>query len=110
MSRSVFYIKLIHSILFFLIVVCTLYILYVAIIDKIDVLAWIAFGIVITELAVLVLNDWQCPLTTYAEQQGAASGSVADLFLPEWLSDRLFRIFGILFSITCLLLLWRILG
>jgi hypothetical protein len=43
-----------------------------------------------------------------AEQHGADVGSVADLFLPEWLSDRLFLIFGIIFSATCLLLAWRL--
>jgi hypothetical protein len=43
-----------------------------------------------------------------AEQHGADVGSVADLFLPEWLSDRLFLIFGIIFSVTCLLLAWRL--
>ncbi|NIR69437.1 hypothetical protein GWO14_05770 [candidate division KSB1 bacterium] len=61
----------------------------------------------IVELLALVLNDWRCPLTDLAEQQGADVGSVADLFLPEWLSDRLFLIFGIIFSATCLLLAWR---
>ncbi|NIT55246.1 MAG: hypothetical protein GWN00_03075 [Aliifodinibius sp.] len=75
--------------------------------DQINTLTWWAFGVVIVELLALVLNDWRCPLTDLAEQQGADVGSVADLFLPEWLSDRLFLIFGIIFSATCLLLAWR---
>ncbi len=108
MSKAVFYIKLIHSLLFFLIVICTLYLLYSAVFDDLTTLTWFSFAVVIVELATLVLNDWQCPLTDLAEQKGAEVGSVADLFLPQRLSDHLFTIFGIVFSVTCLLLIWRI--
>jgi len=107
MSKTVFYIKLVHSILFLLIGISTIYVFISAALDQINMLTWWAFGVVIVELLALVLNDWRCPLTDLAEQQGAGVGSVADLFLPEWLSDRLFLIFGIIFSATCLLLAWR---
>lgn len=110
MSKTAVVIKVIHSLLFFLIGICTLYVLYAAIVDRITPITWGAFGVAISELLVLVFNDWICPLTTFAERRGAESGSVADLFLPAWLSDRLFPIFSILFGITCLLLFWRVLG
>ena len=107
MSRTVFYIKLVHSVLFFLIGICTIYLLYAAALDRVTTLTWVAFGVVVLELTILVFNDWRCPLTVFAETKGAESGSVADLFLPAWLSEQLFRIFGILFAISCVLLLWR---
>lgn len=107
MSKTVFYIKVVHSLLFFLIGISTVYVLLTAVLDQINSLTWWAFGIVIVELVALILNNWRCPLTDLAEQRGAQVGSVADLFLPEWLSVRLFRIFGILFAVTCLLLAWR---
>lgn len=110
MTKTAFIIKVIHGFLFFLIGICTLYVLYAVLADRITPLTWVAFGVAVLELLVLVFNDWVCPLTTFAERQGAESGSVADLFLPGWLSDRLFPIFSILFGITCLLLLWRILA
>jgi hypothetical protein len=108
MSKTVFYIKLVHSFLFFLIGISTIYVFATAALDQVNMLTWWAFGIVIVELLALVLNNWRCPLTDLAEQQGAEVGSVADLFLPAWLSDRLFVIFGILFTVTCLLLAWRL--
>lgn len=108
MSKTVFHIKLIHSLLFFLIVICTLYLLYSAVFDDITKLTWFSLGVVIVELSALLLNDWKCPLTDLAEQKGAEVGSVADLFLPKWLSDHLFTIFGVVFSVTLLLLIWRI--
>lgn len=110
MSKTVFYIKLFHSLLFFLIVISTVYVFVTAVSDQINTLTWWAFVVVIVELFVLVINGWRCPLTDWAEQQGAEVGSVADLFLPGWLSDHLFTIFGLLFIATCLLLAWRLLA
>lgn len=109
MSKTVFYIKLIHSLLFFLIGICTVYVLVAAAMDQVTTLTWIAFAIAVVELLALMFNDWKCPLTDLAEHHGAEVGSVADLFLPKWLSDHLFTLFGIIFSVTCLLLFWRIL-
>ncbi len=109
MSKTVFYIKLIHSLLFLLIVISTIYVFITAALDHINSFTWWAFGVVIIELTVLLLNNWRCPLTGWAERHGAEVGSVADLFLPKWLSDRLFTIFNIVFALTCLLLIWRVL-
>lgn len=110
MSRSVFYIKLLHSFLFFLIGISTVYLFYTAAVDQITGLTWWAFGIVIFELVVLIANDWKCPLTDLAEQRGADVGSVADLFLPKQLSDHLFTVFTVVFLVACLLLVWRLFG
>jgi len=107
MSRTVFYIKLVHSFLFFLIGICTIYVFVAAALDHITLLTWIAFGVSVVELLAIVLNEWRCPLTDLAESHGAEIGSVADLFLPQWLSDHLFTVFGVIFTITCLLLIWR---
>lgn len=108
MTRTVFYIKLVHSLLFFLIGICTIYVFIAAALDHITWLTWMAFGVAVVELLALVFNEWRCPLTDLAENMGAEVGSVADLFLPKWLSDNLFRVFGILFASTCLLLGWRL--
>jgi len=107
MSKTVFYIKLVHAFLFLLITGSTLYVLFSALFDFITPLTWFAFAVVIIEMGALILNDWKCPLTGLAEQQGAEVGSVADLFLPKWISDRLFLIFGVLFVLTSILLVWR---
>jgi hypothetical protein len=48
-----------------------------------------AFGIALAESAVYVSNNQVCPFTPLAEELGAESGAVADLFLPEWASRRI---------------------
>ncbi|MDX1637960.1 MAG: hypothetical protein R3281_08330 [Balneolaceae bacterium] len=78
-------------------------------VGSITLLTWIALTIVASEMVILAANDWECPLTIFAEHHGAESGSVADLFLPRQISDHLFQIFGILFGVICVLLFWRLL-
>ena len=108
MSRTIFYIKLVHSILLFLIIFCTIYVFVAALMDHITGLTWWAFGVAAGELLAIACNKWRCPLTDWAESKGAENGSVADIFFPKWLSDWLFPIFGVVFFVSTLLLLWRL--
>ena len=49
----------------------------------------IAAGVAIAESAVYASNNGVCPLTPLAEELGAASGSVTDIFLPDPISRRI---------------------
>jgi hypothetical protein len=49
----------------------------------------VAGGLVMVEAALFVSNDQVCPLTPLAEEVGATSGSVADIFLPDWMARRI---------------------
>ncbi len=49
----------------------------------------IAAVIALAEAAVYGSNNQVCPLTPLAEDLGAASGSVTDIYLPGWLSRRI---------------------
>jgi hypothetical protein len=48
-----------------------------------------AGGIAIGETVLYLSNNQVCPLTPLAEELGAASGTVTDLYLPRWLSNRI---------------------
>jgi hypothetical protein len=48
----------------------------------------------LAEAAVFVSNNQVCPLTPLAEELGATSGSVTDIYLPGWLSRRIPLISG----------------
>jgi hypothetical protein len=50
-----------------------------------------------------------CPLTLLAERRGATRGSVADLFLPKWLADRIFPICGTTYAVAVLVIVVRLL-
>lgn len=49
----------------------------------------IALGVILTESAIYASNNQVCPLTPLAEELGAEHGSVADIFLPDWVSRRI---------------------
>jgi len=53
-----------------------------------------ATGVALAESAVFASNNRVCPLTPLAEELGASSGSVTDIFLPDWLSRRIPVLFG----------------
>jgi hypothetical protein len=48
-----------------------------------------ALAVALGETAVYLSNNQVCPLTPLAEELGAESGSVVDIFLPGWLSRRI---------------------
>jgi len=50
--------------------------------------AWLAAGVAIGESLTYVSNNQVCPLTPLAEELGARSGTVTDLYLPKGVSDR----------------------
>jgi hypothetical protein len=104
-----FQIKLVHTVIFWLLSLCVLFALFSAIADRIDVWTWVAVGLVLVESIVLAASGWTCPLTILAERHGAIRGSVADIFLPKWLADRIFPIWGTMYGAALVLIVFRLL-
>lgn len=110
MKVTLFQIKLLHTVIFWILSGCVVYALYCGVVGRIDVSTWIAVGLLVVESIVLAASGWTCPLTILAERQGAAQGSVADIFLPKPLADRIFPVCGTTFGIALGLILCRLLG
>jgi hypothetical protein len=51
--------------------------------------AAVAVSVALGESLVYVSNNQVCPLTPLAEELGAERGSVADMFLPDWLGRQI---------------------
>jgi hypothetical protein len=73
---------------------------------------WTAPALVATglEVAVFLANAGRCPLTKLAENLGAQSGRVSDIFLPRWFADRIPQIYTppLLIGVAALILhRWR---
>lgn len=110
MRVTIFRIKLLHTLIFWLLSLCVGYSLFSGLAGRIDVWTWIAAGLLLVESVVLAVSGWTCPLTILAERKGALRGSVTDIFLPKWFADRIFPICGTLYGIALLLIAWRLLG
>lgn len=107
---TLFQIKLLHTIIFWILSLCTVYALYSGVADRITMWTWIAVVLLLVESVILVASGWRCPLTILAERRGALQGAVADIFLPKWLADRIFPICGTMYAVALGLIVWRVLG
>jgi len=68
-----------------------------------------AASIAIGETIVYASNNQVCPLTPLAEQLGATSGSVTDIYLPAWISERI-PLFGgsvLIIGLVAHIVAWR---
>jgi cell division protein FtsW (lipid II flippase) len=102
-------IKVVHTVIFWVLSLCVVYALYSGVSGRVGAWTWVAVGLLVVESVVLIASGWTCPLTLLAERQGAAQGSVADIFLPKWLADRIFAICGSAFGVALVLIVWRVL-
>jgi hypothetical protein len=91
---TIFDIKLVHTLICWILSACVLYALFSGVLDLITTWTRVAVGLVIVEGVVLAASGWTCPLTLLAERRGAARGSVTDIFLPKWFADRIFPLCG----------------
>ena len=104
---TIFHIKLVHTVIFWVLSLCVLYALFSGLADRVTSWTWVAILLLLVESVVLVAFRWTCPLTLLAERQGAVRGEVADIFLPKWFADRIFPICGTLYGVALILVAWR---
>ena len=110
MKITIFQIKLVHSIIFWVLSACVVFSLYSGVTGRITRLTWVAVGLILVETAALALSGWRCPLTILAERKGALHGSVTDIFLPRRIAGMTFPLCGSMFVISLLLIAWRLLS
>ena len=77
---------------------------YFAFIGKFDWWFWIPFILIISEIFIIVLNDWKCPITPIAEEYTSDRKSNFDIYLPEWLAKYNVKIFSMIILIEILIL------
>jgi hypothetical protein len=68
--------------------------------------AEILTGIVLLECGVLAINGGRCPLTGLAARFTDGRADNFDIYLPNWLARHNKAIFGTLFVISELIVLW----
>ena len=76
-------VKALHTLAWFSIELCVVYVLYAGFIGRSDRRTAVAAGVVAVESLIFVANGCRCPLTQVAERLGAERGSVTDIYLPQ---------------------------
>jgi hypothetical protein len=82
-------IKAVHTLAWFSIESCMIYLLYAGFRKQSDRRAGIAGAVVAGESLIFAANGFRCPLTKMAVEFGAARGGVTDIFLPRWFAHNL---------------------
>ena len=82
-------IKAIHTLAWFSIESCMIYLLYAGFAKRSDRSVVVATVVVGGETLIFAANGFRCPLTQLAESFGADNGSVTDIYLPKWFAHYL---------------------
>ena len=100
-------IKLAHTVVWALLVAVILAIPVMAWQDRVTATA-VLTGIMLTEVLVLVVNRWRCPLTDLAARYTDDRRANFDIYLPRWLAANNKRIFGSIFAAGVVFSIWRL--
>jgi hypothetical protein len=108
-SSKLLTIKVVHTLIWAFFVLIILYILYSAIIDRIDILTWISIALIVVEGIILLINGWRCPLTTLGEKYTEHNDVGFDIFLPRWVAKNNKTIFTVIYLIGVIIVIYRLL-
>lgn len=100
-------IKWIHTLIFAGIGSCVLHIVYSGFTGRVTRPTLLSMATVTTEGVIYSRNGFKCPLADLAEDLGAGSGTVGDIYLPKWFSDRLPYISSVMLALSAAAFGWR---
>jgi len=96
-NMALFLIKLIHTIIFIFMSACVFFILYCGIHGIKNWVLAVSIALILMEGFALLLNKFECPLTTLAKKYGYVHERYTDIFLPKWFTPFVVLIFTVLF-------------
>ena len=84
----IFWIKLVHTLIFFFASGCIVYVVYCGIIGKTNRYLITCLGIVFAIGVIYAINGFECPLAS-AVHQLEGRRDVADIFFPDWFANKI---------------------
>ncbi|MCL2052802.1 MAG: hypothetical protein FWG91_13905, partial [Lachnospiraceae bacterium] len=79
-------VRLVHTIIWCVLVTAILYILYAGILDRVNMLVLFCIGLVFIECSILLICRLKCPLTLLGYRYTDNHAIGFDIFLPAWLA------------------------
>ncbi len=102
-------IKITHTVIWLIMASAVFYILYCGISGNLNRTLYFTICLILFEIVVLILNHWACPLTIVAKKIKPDWKDGDDIFLPKWLAIHNKMIFGTLFIIGIVVVIFRLL-
>jgi hypothetical protein len=100
------FIKLVHTIIWAVMVAAILYIVYCGLTNTYNFLLWFSIGLIILEGLTLIIYKWHCPLTLIAKKYTNKRDDNFDIYLPIFLARHTKTIFSILFVLGLILVIF----
>jgi hypothetical protein len=97
--RAIFVVKLVHLAIFLSVAASVLVVFCAGLTNRRSRLATVALAVALGESLIFTANRFRCPLRALAEDLGAESGQVTDIFLPPWFAERIPFIFTPLLAV-----------
>lgn len=100
-------IKIVHTAIWLVMASAVFYVLYCGISGNLNKTLYVAISLIFFEIVVLLFNHWACPLTIIAKKIKPDWKDGDDIFLPKWLAVNNKMIFGTLFVMGIVLVIFR---
>ena len=94
----IFWIKLVHTLIFLFASGCILYVVYCGVAEKTSNYLWVSIGIVFAIGVIYAINGFECPLATLVHQL-AGRRDIADIFFPDWFANKIMPVSTIIYLI-----------
>jgi len=109
MNKKLNIIKLMHTTIWLLYVIIILYIAFAGITGRFDVILLISIILLLLEFVVLIVNKGICPFTTLAYKYSDKHEVGFDIFLPKLVAKYNKVIFGSIFLLGIILIIFKLL-
>lgn len=84
--QKLFIIKAVHTLIWLFFNGVIFYMLYAAIVNKLDIWLWLGYALIFAEGIILLIFNSSCPLTLLARNYSDSTSANFDIFLPNWLA------------------------
>jgi hypothetical protein len=98
-------IRTLHTIIWLVMTLSVFYIGYSVIMMKFDTFFYISLVLIASEIIVIVINSWKCPLTSIARRHTDDEAPNFDIFLPRFIAEYNKEIFTVILLIILVLYL-----
>ncbi|MBS1493543.1 MAG: hypothetical protein JST55_08530 [Bacteroidetes bacterium] len=97
------FIKSVHTFIWLVMTCANFLAFYFAYIGMFDMWFWIPCLLIVSEIFIILFNNWRCPITPIAEKYTTDRKSNFDIYLPEWLAKNNVKIFSVIIVVEILI-------
>ena len=102
-------IKTIHTLIWLFFNFVIFYMLYAAVINKLDLWLWIGYGIIFTEGITLLIFNSFCPVTVLARKYSNSTKDNFGIYLPNWLAKHNKLVYTLILVIVIIITAYQLL-